>query len=101
MPTSEASLAVLLPPSPPPPSLLLPPQAARVEATVAAARTVTRRREDLDNSSPLVRPGHRCPGVGGGMRSRGWRDGPVVLTPGSNGQLPASPGWSASGDGGC
>src|SRR3954470_22264600 len=83
MPVSEASFALLAPPPPPPPSSLLPPQAASVEATVAAARTVTSRRDDLDNGSPLVRPGRRCPGVwsgGGGWRRRLEL---VALTPSS------------------
>src|SRR3954452_24539249 len=78
MSVSEASFE---PPPPPPELLLPPPQAASVEATVAAAITVTRRREDLDNGSPLVRPGLRCPGVwweGNDDRSRFDR---VVLTP--------------------
>src|SRR5215218_8977410 len=69
MPMSEASFE----PPPFPPSSLLPPQAARVEATVAAVRTVTSRREDLDNGSPLVRPGLRCPGVGKGASGRDRR----------------------------
>src|SRR3954454_928412 len=57
MPVSEASFALLAPPPPPPPLLLLPPHAASVVATVAAARTVTSRRDDLDNGSPLCGPG--------------------------------------------
>src|SRR5215211_5424970 len=77
-PMSDASFAP--PPPPPPPPPFPPPQAATVETTVAAARKDTRRREDLDNSSPLVRPGLRCPGVwwgeGGGTR----RLDRVVLT---------------------
>src|SRR3954451_15720594 len=60
MPVSEASLSPLPPPLSPPP----PPQAARVEATVAAARTVTRRREDLVNGSPVSVAGLRCPDGG-------------------------------------
>src|SRR4051794_39908217 len=79
MPTSEA------PPLPPPllPLLppLLPPQAASVVATVAAATTVTRRREDLDNCSPLCCPGTAARGsqVGGGTSGR-------ALTPRSRGR---------------
>src|SRR3954464_15174059 len=71
MPVPGASLRPRPPPPPPPPLSLLPPQAASVEATVAAARTVTSRRDDLDNGSPLVRPGRRCPGVWSGWG--GWR----------------------------
>src|SRR3712207_5592844 len=62
-PVSEASFSPPPPPPPPPPLSPPPPHAARVEATVAAARTRTSRRDDLDNCSPLVRPGLRCPGV--------------------------------------
>src|SRR4051812_46586619 len=77
-PVSEAEFLPLELPPPPP---LLPPQAASVVATVAAARAVTRRREDLDNGSPLVRPGRGCPGVCGGRAGRSRRSDRVVLTP--------------------
>src|SRR4051812_42429364 len=72
-PVSEASFLPLLLLPPPPP----PPQAARVVATVAAATKVTRRRVDLDNGSPLCRPGLDWPGsLDGGTTGRD-----AVLTP--------------------
>src|SRR3954451_21982920 len=83
MPVSEASLS----PPPPPPPLSPPPQAARVEATVAAARMVTRRREGLDNCSPLCGwSGLRCPDGGGGGS---WIEGPASSPPaGTGGRAP-------------
>src|SRR3954453_120310 len=69
MPASEASLPPLLPPPPG----LFPPQAASVVATVNAAARVTRRREGLVKCSPSCGPGHRCPGVCGGVASVGLR----------------------------
>src|SRR4051794_30359195 len=81
MPVSEASLSPLPPPLSPPP----PPQAARVEATVAAARTVTRRREDLVNGSPVSVAGLRCPDGGWAESSTRPASSPPTGTSGAPG----------------